>query len=87
MLRTTLLQLKGSSRQEVFVGEEKRFWKAALGIFTSYRPIPGRLHAKRLGTRSPLLNSPVIFEPVGKQSKTLWGQESAGVAGRWFLSA
>lgn len=61
MLRTTLLQLKGSSRQEVFVGEEKRFWKAALGTFTSYSPIPGRLHAKRLGTRSPLLNSPVIL--------------------------
>lgn len=45
--------VKGSSRQEVFVGEEDRFWKAAFGAFMNYIPIPGRLRARRLETGSP----------------------------------
>lgn len=44
--------VKGSSRQEVFVGE-RGFWKVAFGAFMNYIPIPGRLRARRLETGSP----------------------------------
>lgn len=69
--------VKGSSKQEVFIGEEKRFCKAALGIFTNYIPIPGRLQARRLRTGSPLINPRVILSQQASKQDFL-GQGCSG---------
>lgn len=69
--------VKGSSKQEVFIGEEKRFCKAALGIFTNYIPIPGRLQARRLRTGSPLINPRVILSQQASKQDFL-GQGYSG---------
>lgn len=55
--------VKGGSRQEVFVGEEERFWKAASGTSANRVPIPGRLQTRSLGTGSALRNPLVTGSP------------------------
>lgn len=61
--------VKGSSKQEVFIGEEKRFCKAALGIFYklySYsRKAPSKEVKDRVTPDKPTGNS----EPAGKQTR------------------
>lgn len=69
--------VKGSSGQEVFVGEEYRFWKTALGAFTNYIPIPGRLPARILGTGSPLINPRAILSQ-GASKQTFWLRGAVG---------
>lgn len=57
-------------RQEVFVGEEERLWKAT---FTNYVPVPGRLPARRLATGSPRINPPVILRQWASKQDLLVG--------------
>ena len=71
--------MKGCSRQEVFTGEEKGFWKTTLGTFTNYIPIPGRLQAGRWRTGSPLISPQVILSQ--RTSK----QDVQGRALEWEL--